>query len=408
MKKKTLYISLSDFWKIEAVFLKHELNYLALSFDEIIILNLKPSVYVESYKISDFDLPNNIEIRYICPKKKYSLKITSIIQVFFKKEILIEIFRILKNNSNSKIKQLKTLIVFSFKSLELKNLLKKQFQNDNLGKVFYYSYWVDYYTYSGIILKKYFDLKVLTRGHSWDIYEFRSNINYLPIRKFIYESCDKVYPISNHAKRHITQKYSLKSNLNVKRLGVIKNNFNLKYENNIDLNILTCSYFSSVKRLHLVPQSLCLLKSFSIKWYHIGPENGAEYSKVKNITQNEFSNIGNLSYEFLDFYNNNTIDLFMNVSSFEGVSLAIMEAMSFGIPVIATNVGGTSEIVNGKNGYLINPNPNPSQIAKKLYDYYSLSNKNKLEKKKAAFETWDNKYNAEKNYTEFADDILSL
>ena len=33
--------------------------------------------------------------------------------------------------------------------------------------------------------------------------------------------------------------------------------------------------------------------------------------------------------------------VFLNVSSSEGVPVSIIEAMSFGIPCIATNVGGT-------------------------------------------------------------------
>ena len=45
----------------------------------------------------------------------------------------------------------------------------------------------------------------------------------------------------------------------------------------------------------------------------------------------------------------------MNVSESEGIPVSIMEASSFGIPVIATNVGGVGEIVeNGYNGLLLN------------------------------------------------------
>ena len=37
----------------------------------------------------------------------------------------------------------------------------------------------------------------------------------------------------------------------------------------------------------------------------------------------------------------------------EGFGLVLLEAMSLGLPVIATEVGGIPEIVNGKNGILI-------------------------------------------------------
>ena len=44
------------------------------------------------------------------------------------------------------------------------------------------------------------------------------------------------------------------------------------------------------------------------------------------------------------------VDLFLTVSANEGIPVSIMEAQSFGIPVIATDVGGISEIVNNVNG----------------------------------------------------------
>jgi glycosyltransferase involved in cell wall biosynthesis len=47
-------------------------------------------------------------------------------------------------------------------------------------------------------------------------------------------------------------------------------------------------------------------------------------------------------------------DVFVNSSIYEGVSLTILEAMAAGVPVLATAVGGTPEIVqDGVNGRLI-------------------------------------------------------
>lgn len=49
-------------------------------------------------------------------------------------------------------------------------------------------------------------------------------------------------------------------------------------------------------------------------------------------------------------------DIFINPSYSEGLPTSVLEAGSMGVPVIATNVGGTCEIIkNGVHGYLIEP-----------------------------------------------------
>ncbi|GHU72226.1 hypothetical protein FACS189450_09620 [Spirochaetia bacterium] len=51
---------------------------------------------------------------------------------------------------------------------------------------------------------------------------------------------------------------------------------------------------------------------------------------------------------------NQFADLFMLPSNYEGLPIVILEAMSFGKPIVASDVGGISEIViNGENGYTV-------------------------------------------------------
>ncbi|WZL77903.1 glycosyltransferase family 4 protein [Eubacteriales bacterium mix99] len=49
-------------------------------------------------------------------------------------------------------------------------------------------------------------------------------------------------------------------------------------------------------------------------------------------------------------------DLFVLPTLSEGLAMTLLEAMSFGLPIIASAVGGTPELItHGKNGYLIQP-----------------------------------------------------
>ena len=84
---------------------------------------------------------------------------------------------------------------------------------------------------------------------------------------------------------------------------------------------------------------------------------------------------------FVGFQNNinfllSATDIFVLPSLWEGMPNAILEAMSFGIPVIATNVGGTPEIIkDGENGFLIPPE-NEYAIYEKIK--YCLENQEKI------------------------------
>jgi colanic acid/amylovoran biosynthesis glycosyltransferase len=77
--------------------------------------------------------------------------------------------------------------------------------------------------------------------------------------------------------------------------------------------------------------------------------------------------MGNIDHnDLLKKYKNNEVDVVVlsSVSSDapEGVPVSLMEAMSFEIPVIATDSGGTKELVDGRSGLLIQER-DPASIA---------------------------------------------
>lgn len=63
------------------------------------------------------------------------------------------------------------------------------------------------------------------------------------------------------------------------------------------------------------------------------------------------------------------LDLFVLPSQAEGISNTILEAMATGLPVIATNVGGNSELVSdGESGFLVGKQ-DPIEMAKRIERY---------------------------------------
>jgi len=94
------------------------------------------------------------------------------------------------------------------------------------------------------------------------------------------------------------------------------------------------------------------------------------------------------------------------VSETEGLPVTIMEAMSSGIPIIATDVGGTAELVNNDCCKLLSPCVTSEELSDELKEFYIRQDKDML--RFNAKNQWENLVNAEKNYTEFAEFLVSL
>ncbi|MEW6405229.1 MAG: glycosyltransferase, partial [Chloroflexota bacterium] len=111
--------------------------------------------------------------------------------------------------------------------------------------------------------------------------------------------------------------------------------------------------------------------------------------------------------DLMEFYRQSPIDVFMNVSASEGTPVSIMEAASCGIPVIATAVGGNTEIVSERNGILLNPNPLPEEIAQAILrlldDTQAASNK-----RDGSRAVWLERYSADVNFKYFAERLKAL
>lgn len=58
-------------------------------------------------------------------------------------------------------------------------------------------------------------------------------------------------------------------------------------------------------------------------------------------------------------------DVYVNTSINEGISLTILEAMAAGVPVVATAVGGTPEVIDDRRGRLVPPR-DPVSLARAL------------------------------------------
>lgn len=104
---------------------------------------------------------------------------------------------------------------------------------------------------------------------------------------------------------------------------------------------------------------------------------------------------GNISNKkILEYYNNNHIDCFLMPSEYEGLPVSIMEAESAGIPIIATDVGGIQEMIDG-NGILMASNPSIEEFANAIVDILKCSESDKSTMRKKSRLIWEDKFDAE-------------
>ncbi len=409
MQKKILFFITSEFpyGKSEA-FIENEYPYLVKSFDEIhIISNTKPSVdprTIDSSTTLSYMryLPNFMEkviaFAYIInPTVQQEIKnLKSFGLRIFKKGILSTIV-----SSFYTGKRLKKHIS--------KYIKEKQLHNE---RIVLYSYWCNDMSVGLAIIKNDFpEIKTVCRAHGYDIYFERNKIEYLPFRNLIFSVLDQVHFVSNHGFQYASNKIGRYNSMQVSFLGT-KRVEAQNYHTTQVKRLVSCSSLIPVKRVHLIIQALSRIENIEIKWVHLG--GGPELKSIMELAETLLDHKKNINYdvigtvtnkEVLETLRKGSFDFFINVSESEGMPVSIMEALSFGIPIIATSVGGIPEFINDSNGYLLSKNPSPSEVSIKLTRL--LLNNTLEQMSKKALETWERYFDAEYNYQKYVESITS-
>lgn len=386
-------------------FLENEITYLANAFEEVQILC--PFSSDSNHR----KLPDNCSILFY--SKSISLKEKILAFGGFFRALAWKEVKIIRSDYQLKLNKgiLSTLLISLYQARKIVQFCEKKVLKGKEGEsIVFYSYWCDDNALALALLKeKYPKVRCISRTHGWDVYFDVHALKYLPFRQFISTKLDAIFPISDKGKVAIQEvwKSAANSTVHVARLGVKKQTISTETNNNSIFTLVSCSNVIPLKRVELIAEAVLAYEK-PIQWIHFGDGIQLEYIQKKcaeNQKQNQHIEFkGRVSNEeVLQFYQKNQVDAFINVSTSEGIPVSIMEAMSFGIPCIATDVGGNSEIVNNQNGVLLNANPRFNEIQSAFKTVL-----NQPELRKNAFETWETKYNAEKNYSEFVNQLKSI
>ena len=252
-------------------------------------------------------------------------------------------------------------------------------------------------------------IKFVTRVHGYDYDVNRMEDKLLPFRDFQMKCVDEIYSVSKFGVDRIKQEYPQFKEVKLEHLGVNDNGANILSEGN-QIQIVSCSSLIPLKRVHLIAEIISH-STKRIKWTHFG--DGPLHDEIQEGLKSLPSNItcefkGHVeNKEVLDFYKSNPVNLFINVSEFEGIPVSIMEAISFGIPVVGCDVCGVPEIVNDQTGILLSKTFDAEDAYKQIMCFLETDIEKMNKFRASVKDFWYNHFNAEKNYTKFIEENLT-
>ena len=390
-------------------FIENEIKILAKNFEKIVIIACEVPENSEQVRT----LPQNVVALPVFTKgrrQKIFDVLGGIRQMFFGNNVIKAEYRECKG-----IKQRIFLSYFEEKSRRIFNkiIVNKFLEQLNQEQYVLYSYWLFMTARVGTLIKT---LKkpeyAFSRAHGYDLYKERNAINYLPYRTFLLNEYDDIFPCSQNGVEYLTKEYPVyKEKVSIACLGTIDHGIE-KYRKKDVFEIVSCSRVVSIKRVPMIVEALKIIEQLGkvVEWTHVG--DGEEYDILKKTISTELKTtkvnlLGNMPNEkVLELYKQKQFDLFVNVSTTEGLPVSIMEAISFGIPTVATDVGGTSEIViEDYNGKLISEDCSAWEVATAIKFFMELTDEEYADFRQKARDYWKKYFQANVNYEELCNII---
>lgn len=209
--------------------------------------------------------------------------------------------------------------------------------------------------------------KVIYTAHGFHFFEgapIQNWLLYYPVEKFLARYTDVLITI-NREDYVIAQRFKSKEVVHVSGVGVDVKKFGsvtvdrrkkrkeLGISNDV-VALLSVGELSKRKNHEVVIKALAKLNNPNFIYFICGQGDLEGYlkSKAKDL---------NVNVKFLGFRKDISeicaaADLFIFPSYQEGLPVALMEAMSAGLPVVCSKIRGNTDLIeNGKSGYLLEP-----------------------------------------------------
>ena len=175
------------------------------------------------------------------------------------------------------------------------------------------------------------------------------------IRNWSINKSNLIITPSQHLKTFIN-KIGVDNKILVINNGVTIQETNNKVFQNRIIQLLVISRLVTQKNIDSIIKAVKVMENEGIILNIVG--DGSEINNLKNLVENyeleeKVNFIGKIENAKLNEYLSNA-DIFVQASNYEGLPHSILEAINYEIPILSTEVGGCSVLLNkGERGYII-------------------------------------------------------
>lgn len=272
-----------------------------------------------------------------------------------------------------------------------------------------YSYWAsDWATVLGLWKMGDGRVHFVSRMHGFDLFAERSPLGWQMLQAFHIRQADRLFVVSQAGVDDLLQRYPRhRSGIHLSRLGTTDHGIG-PWSTSAGLRIASCANLIPLKRVHLLAEALRNV-SGPVHWTHFGegPERARLEAMVASLPSHVHVDLrGSVpNAEVMAWYRANPVDAFVHTSESEGLPVVLMEAASFGIPLIAADAGGVREITTPDTGILLPLDITASKLAEvlngfKAFGWYDAEARDRVR----AF--WDRKFNAPEVYGGMLQELL--
>jgi glycosyltransferase involved in cell wall biosynthesis len=213
------------------------------------------------------------------------------------------------------------------------------------------------------------------------------------VQKLYLNKSPEIIAVSNWMKKLLEQNYGIKG-VNVIHNGIDHEHFSPKKQKNailgLDIDkpiVLFSGRFIALKGINILVKAMkqVIRETKDVHFAFAGPEANMKWIRMfekEGIPSECYSFLGYIPHtEMPEIYSASTI--FVLPSLIESFPFSVLEAMSSGAAVIASNVGGVPEMIEDEVDGLLVPPGNPEILAKKILFLLNNESESKRISKKA-------------------------